>query len=162
MLSEPKIVSRSGQPFAAIALSVDREDIPAKAPPLIGEVAGWLAARGIAPVGAPFFNYLEMSEEHLVMHVGFPTAAEAKPEGRVVTGTIPAGRFATLTHTGPYDGLYEANAALGEWLKAQGIVEPWSGSGPYDAAHLEIYESDPQVEPDPGKWVTEVAFRLGD
>ena len=162
MLSEPKIERRPDQPFAAIALSVDRADIPDKAPPLIGEVASWLAARGIAPTGAPFFNYLDMSEDHLVMHVGFPTAVESTAEGRVVSGSIPAGRFATLTYTGPYDGLFEANAALGEWLRAQGIDELRQGGGPYDAAHLEIYETDPAVEPDASKWVTEVAFRLGD
>jgi effector-binding domain-containing protein len=81
------------------------------------------------------------------------------PDGQVLTGTLPAGRFATLTLTGPFDGLYEANAKLGEWLEQQGI-EPQGG--PYDAAHLEIYETDPAVEPDPNKWVTEVAFRLGD
>ena len=164
MLSTPEIVTRPDQPFAAVRISLDRSDIPSKAPPLIGEVAGWLAAKGVAPVGAPFFSYLEMPEDGpMLMDVGFPTATELAGDGRVRTGTIPAGRFATLIHTGPYDGLYEANVALGEWLGKQGIPHtmPDDAAGEYDAALLEIYTTDPATEPDPQTWETEVAFRLG-
>ena len=99
----------------------------------------------------------------MVMEVGFPTATQLAGDGRVRTGTIPAGRFATLIHTGPYDGLYQANVALGEWLGKQGIPHPMPEAAPgeYDAALLEIYGTDPAEEPDPQKWETEVAFRLG-
>ncbi|CAN7382756.1 GyrI-like domain-containing protein [Devosia sp. LjRoot16] len=164
MLSTPEIVTRPDQPFAAIRVSLDRGEIPSKAPPLIGEVAGWLAGKGAAPMGAPFFSYLEMPEDGLmVMEVGFPTATLLAGDSRVRTGTIPAGRFATLIHTGPYDGLYQANVALGEWLGKQGIPHPMPEDAPgeYDAALLEIYATDPADEPDPQKWETEVAFRLG-
>jgi effector-binding domain-containing protein len=164
MLSTPEIVSRPDQSFAAIRISLDRSEIPSKAPPLIGEVAGWLAAQGAAPVGAPFFSYLEMPEDGpMVMEVGFPTAKLLAGDSRVRTGTIPAGRFATLIHTGPYDGLYQANVALGEWLGKQGFGHPMpeDAVGEYDAALLEIYATDPATEPDPQKLQTEVAFRLG-
>lgn len=164
MLSTPEIVTRPDLPFAAIRISLHRSDIPSKAPPLIGEVAGWLAAQGAAPVGAPFFSYLEMPEDGpMLMEVGFPTATELAGDGRVRAGIIPAGRFARLIHTGPYDGLYEANVALGEWLGKQGIAHRMAEEidDPYDAALLEIYATDPASEPDPQKWQTEVAFRLG-
>ncbi|MDB5540200.1 MAG: transcription activator, effector binding [Devosia sp.] len=165
MLSEPRIVTRPDQPFAAIRLTLDRSDIPTDAPPLIGEVAGWLASKGAAPAGAPFFNYLEMGPgEQLKMEVGFPTDEQLEGDGRVRAGTIPGGRFGTLTYTGPYEGLYDANVALGDWLGRQGVPKPkpGRGAGEYDSSLLEIYETDPQVEPDPQKWVTEVVFRLGD
>lgn len=164
MLSEPKIVTRPDQPFAAVRVSLDRSEIPSKAPPLIGEVAGWLGSKGVTPTGAPFFSYLEMPEDGpMVMEVGFPTASQLSSSGRVRTGTIPGGRFATIVHTGPYDGLYDANVALGEWLGKQGAPHPMpeAVAGEYEAALLEIYESDPAVETDASKWVTEVAFRLG-
>ena len=103
MLSEPQIVTRPDQPFAAIRISLDRSEIPTRAPPLIGEVAGWLGSKGVAPVGAPFFNYLERPEDGpMVMEVGFPTASQLSGNGRVRTGAIPGGRFATVVHTGPY------------------------------------------------------------
>ncbi len=165
MLSEPKIVNRPDLHFAAIRVGLDRAEIPREAPPLIGEVAAWLASKGVAPAGAPFFNYLDMPDgKPMVMEVGFPIATQVSGDGRVHAGTIPAGRFATLIHTGPYDGLYEANVALGDWLGRQGAPRPMSRAkaGEYDESLLEIYQTDPQVEPDPQKWVTEVAFRLGD
>ena len=164
MLSAPKIIVRDDQPFAAIRIELNRLDIPMLAPPLIGEVAAWLERRGIKPAGAPFFSYTGMGPgERLEMEVGFPTAEQVQADGRVIAGIIPRGRFATLRYTGPYVGLYEANMALGEWLAAQG-ESPGGGSAPgrYAAAHLEIYETDPATEPDPGRWITDVLFRLGD
>ena len=164
MLSEPRIVTRPDQPFAAIRISLDRSDIPSKAPPLIGEVAGWLGKQGVTPAGAPFFSYLAMPDDGpMLMEVGFPTASLLAGDDRVRTGTIPGGRFATIVHTGPYDGLYDANVALGKWLGKQGVPHPMpdKAAGNYEAALLEIYETDPSEEPDPQKWETEVAFRLG-
>ena len=164
MPSPPRIMVRSDQPFAAIRIELDRLEIPQQAPPLIDEAAEWLERHGIKPTGAPFFSYTAMGPgERLEMEIGFPTAELAHPDGRVVTGVIPRGRFATLRHTGPYVGLYEANMALGAWLAAQGESPGGSGaSGRYAAAHLEIYETDPMAEPDPEKWITDVLFRLGD
>lgn len=165
MLSEPKFVTRHPQPFAAIRLTLTQPEIPDKAPPLIGELHGWLAAHGIAPAGAPFFNYTRMgSGETMEMEVGVPTPAEATGDGRVVTGTIPGGRFATIRYTGPYDGIVEAHTALEQWLQGKGEARPAgaAGKGRYDASLLEIYWTDPEVEPDPAKWVTDIAFRLGD
>ncbi|WP_055049022.1 GyrI-like domain-containing protein [Devosia sp. A16] len=164
MLSTPEIITRPDQPFAAFRISLERTDIPSKAPPLLGEVAGWLATHGAAPAGAPFFSYLAMPEDGpLLMEVGFPTASLLLGDARVRTGIIPAGRFARLIHTGPYDGLYQANVALGEWLGKQGMAHPMPEQvpGEYEAALLEIYHTDPAAEPDPQKWETEVAFRLG-
>jgi len=164
MLSQPQIVTKPDQPFAAIRISVDRNDIPSKAPPLIGEVAAWLGAKGSAPSGAPFFSYLAMPHNGpMVMEVGFPIATQLAGDSRVRTGVIRGGRFASLIHTGPYDGLYDANVALGQWLAGQGVAHQMpAGAGAYDNALLEIYYTDPQEEPDPQKWETEVAFRLGD
>ena len=164
MLSQPRIVTKPDQPFAAIRISVDRADIPSKAPPLIGQVAGWLGAKGVPPAGAPFFSYLAMPDDGpMVMEVGFPTGDKLTGDDRVRTGVIPAGRFASLVYTGPYDGLYDANVALGKWLATEGVAHAMPrGAGEYDKALLEIYYTDPMQEPDPQKWETEVAFRLGD
>jgi effector-binding domain-containing protein len=74
------------------------------------------------------------------------------------------GRYATLVHRGPYDKLYDANAALIDWAKERGIR--WDVSeteaGDQFGCRLEIYLSDPKTGPDPEKWETEVAIRLAD
>ena len=163
MLSDPKIITRPARPFAAIQLDVARMDIPQQAPPLIGEVAGWIARQSAAPVGAPFFSYLRMyGESMLDMEAGFFTSRLLEPDDRVSTGVLPGGRYATLRYTGPYDRLYEAHMALGEWLGSQGFDPMPQSAARYDHVRLEHYESDPADEPDPAKWITDVAFRVGD
>jgi hypothetical protein len=57
MATEPEITELPGRPYAAIPASVTMETIGTVVPPLNGEVFGWLAARGIAPAGPPFWKY---------------------------------------------------------------------------------------------------------
>jgi effector-binding domain-containing protein len=158
MLSEPKIINRGPQPYAAIRLTVERPKIGEQAPPLTGEVMAWLAAKGIGPTGAPFFNYTRMRGETMDMEIGWPTASLFPGDGRVVTGTLPEGKYATLRYTGDYSGLYAAHEALHQWLATQKLPpQDMEGGG---LTLLEIYETDPAQEPNPDKWITDVAFRL--
>jgi DNA gyrase inhibitor GyrI len=65
------------------------------------EVFGWLAARSLAPAGAPFFKYnvIDMMRE-LEVELGVPVATAVDGDGSVVSGVLPAGRYATLMHVG--------------------------------------------------------------
>jgi effector-binding domain-containing protein len=80
----------------------------------------------------------------------------------VLAGVLPAGRYATLRHTGHPDALLGVTAALLEWAGKEGLA--WDVTSTPDgdrwAARLEIYETDPAVEPDMTKWTTQLAFRL--
>ena len=86
----------------------------------------------------------------------------------VISGRLPAGRYATILYRGPYggpdDGLYRANAALIGWGMERGVK--WDSeqtpAGERFACRLEIYLIGPQSEPDPAKWETEVAIRVSD
>ena len=75
---------------------------------------------------------------------------------------MPAGRYAFLTHTGPYDHLQEANGALLDWIAAEGLTLDMQASpaGDVFGCRLEIYSTDPEEERDSKKWVTELAFKL--
>lgn len=159
MLSEPEFITRTAQPYAAILLRVRQPEIPQQAPPLHDAVAEWLSARGLKPAGAPFFNYTRM-DEILEMEVGWPTATVLEPEGDVITGTLPAGRYASVRYTGPYGGLYDAHSQLRGWLEVQGVLPENSGADAGRSTLLEIYETDPAEEPDPQKWITDIAFKL--
>lgn len=118
-----------------------------------------LAARGLKPTGAPFFNYTRMADM-LEMEVGWPTATVLEPEGDVITGMLPAGRYAMVRYTGPYAGLYDAHSQLHEWLKSQDLPVENFGAETARSTLLEIYETDPAGEPDPAKWITDIAFKL--
>jgi effector-binding domain-containing protein len=169
--SSPSIEHRPAQAYLAIAGSVQMQDIPALADRM-GEVFGFLAARGIEPAGPPFFRYhLIDMERELEMEVGVPVdadaakAADAEAAGDVRAGTLPAGRYATVTHVGPFDELVGATADLLAWAEREGLRWDKADAAPAGerwGSRLEIYHTDPQEEPDPAKYVTELAFRLAD
>ena len=77
---------------------------------------------------------------------------------------LPAGRYVTVSHVGHPAGLMGATAALLEWAQGQGLQFDVTATPEGDrwGCRLEIYQTDPAVEPDPGRWVTQLAFRLAD
>ena len=82
--------------------------------------------------------------------------------GAVIGGTLPGGRYASLTHTGPYRELKDASMALDAWVRTQGyqLDGREEAGGLAGATRLEIYE-DPGQTPS-GHPVTQVAFRLAE
>ena len=164
-MTEPKIIERADQPYVAIRANVTMAKLGETLPPLHGEVFGWLGSRGIEPAGAPFWKYnvIDMERE-LEVEVGVPVAGQADGDDRVLAGVLPAGRYASLMHTGHPSTLIDATRALLEWAAKEGLA--WdvvdTPDGQRWTARLEVYETDPDEQPDMNKWVTELAFRLAD
>jgi effector-binding domain-containing protein len=165
MLTQPKIESRDAQPYAGIRSRVSMQEVSTVLPSLISEVMAWLGARGSVPAGPPFFRYrvIDMARE-LEIDVGVPVAIPLTGDQRIVTDIIPAGNYATLIHTGHFDQLIEANKALQEWGKCNGIE--WRKSegehGSVWVSRLEIYLTNPATEANPQKWETEIAYLVDD
>jgi effector-binding domain-containing protein len=95
-----------------------------------GRVSVWLGVRGLAPAGAPFFkyNFIDMTRE-LEVEAGVPVAAAVDGDGEVsgvVSGVLPAGRYATLTHQGHPSELLRATKALLDWAAGQALS--WDAS----------------------------------
>ena len=103
-------------------------------------------------------------ERELEVEVAAPVATAMDGDDQVLAGVLPSGRYATLRYTGHPDGLVGATASLLEWAARHGLTfdaRPAEG-GERWGARLEIYETDPAVEPDISKWTTQLAFRLSD
>jgi effector-binding domain-containing protein len=162
MSSAPEIVTRAAQPYAAIRARVTMADLGTLGA-RFGEVFAWLGARGLEPAGAPFWRYnvIDMARK-LEVDVAVPVAAAVDGDDRVVSGVLPAGRYATLTHVGHPSELAGVTKTLLDWAAGEGLT--WDMSlgedGERWGARLEIYLTDPSEEPDMSKWVTELAFRL--
>jgi effector-binding domain-containing protein len=160
----PEVTQRAVQPYAGISAWVTMETIGSVAH-RIPEIFGWLGAHGIAPAGPPFFRYhvIDMQRE-LQVEVGVPVASPVADEGEVRAGTLPAGRFAVMTHTGAPNTLVAATAELLDWAQAQGLA--WDVSrtdaGEHWGCRVEFYLTNPAEEPDASKWQTQLAFRLAD
>ena len=165
MLSEAQVIERTAQPYVAIREHVTMETIGKVLPGLHPRVFAWLGERGISPAGAPFWKYnvIDMSRE-LEVEVGVPVAVPAGGDDQVLGGTLPPGRYATVSYTGHPDGLVDATASLLKWAEEQHLRfdVTQTPDGERWASRLESYETNPAEEPDMSKWVTQLAFRLAD
>src|SRR5882724_11122423 len=122
MLIQPVIEQRAEQPYMAIRTKLAMQDIPAILPPQIKEMCDWLAKNKLEPAGDPFFRYLAYGKKdnQLLVDVGVPVRAAVAGDNRVMAGAFPAGRYAKITHTGPYNNLKDAHMFLEDWGKKNG------------------------------------------
>jgi AraC family transcriptional regulator len=141
------------QPVLIIRRRVKRSEIAATIGEALPHIFVYAQQQGIALAGLPFTRYIEMGPGLVTMEPGMRVTGPAAPgQGEIVTDTLPGGPAATTTHTGPYDTLPDAYAAIEEWMEAEGLAAagaPW-----------ESYVTDPADYPDPKDWKTEVFWPL--
>lgn len=148
MLDDPQIVQTEARLTAVIRLTIPRADIQRVMGPAIGEVMAAVAAQGIAPAGPLFSHYLKMDPDTFDFEIGVPVKTPVTATGRVIAGELPAATVARTVYRGPYDGLGAAWGEFSEWIAAGGH-EP--------AENLwEFYLTDPNSNPDPATWRTEL------
>src|SRR5262249_30872044 len=153
------------QPYMGICTQVSLQEFGPAIPQLLGEVFAWLGKQGVAPAGAPIVRYHVINmTDRLDVEMGVPVASALSGNGRVSASVLPAGRYASLIYTGPYDGLMDANRVLIEWAKEKGIEwDAWDEpTGHAFRSRYESYLTDPAQQPDPTKWQTEVAIKVAD
>jgi effector-binding domain-containing protein len=158
---EPAIEQRAALPYVGIRMQFRMDEFAAAVDAAFPELFGWLAEHGISPAGPPFIRYhvIDMPAR-LDVEFGIPVAAAAQGDDHVRPGVLPAGRYVTLRHTGPYDGLIAGNAALQDWAKARGITlgSRDTDNGEAWRSRVEHYPVDPSAEPDPAKWEVDIAY----
>jgi effector-binding domain-containing protein len=163
MSQEPRIEERAAKHYAGIQATVPMDGISGAIDEAFPELFGWLARTGTAPAAPPFIRFLVIDMEALLqIELGVPVAEPMTEGGRIRPGVLPAGRYAVLRHTGPYDGLIDANAALQQWAHDNGLEFDVRDTpeGSAWGSRLEEYITDPSREPDPSKWETDVAYLL--
>jgi effector-binding domain-containing protein len=161
----PVIAERPAQPYVAIRAQVTMQTMDTVLAPLLPQVFAWLRERNIPSAGPPFWKYNVIDMDRLLeVEVGVPVTVRVDGDDKVLAGVLPFGRYATVRYTGHPNGLISAIASLREWARQEGLT--WDMTDTPDgerwAARLEIYETDPSVEPDMTKWSTQLAFRLAD
>jgi effector-binding domain-containing protein len=149
-VTDVRFVDLVERPTAVVRERVRTSELAAFFGTAFGVVARVVTARGAQITGPPFGYYREMPQEWVDVEAGFPVAAPIEPLGRVVPGTLPAGRAAEATHVGPYAALPVTYGAVATAIAATG-QQPAAGL-------WEFYLSDPQREPDPATWRTTVVW----
>ena len=145
-IKEKKIPERQ---VAYIRYKGPFEEIPV----LLGEVVGFVMAKGLMIMGPPFGIYFnspqEVPVEELQYEVGIPFKGQAEEEGRVKIKTEPEQLVIYLVYKGPYSEAGKAIGALGEFAYKNG----YEITGP----PMETYISDPNETPE-DELLTEMAF----
>ena len=151
MLSEITVRRQPGAWALVIPATVDAVGIGDLLKELLPEVFLFAVANGAAPAGRPFTRYMAWNPGGTVeLEAGVPVLKPLEGNGRIQCVELDDTRAAVVTHTGPYDDLGEAYAALGAWVKENGLET----AGPC----LECYMTDPGEVTDPALWQTEVVW----
>lgn len=164
MLSEPKTEYRQEQHYIAIRKKVLMQQIPEVLPPLVPVIRNWMLKNGIISDGPEFFLYKSFHENELATEVGVPVENPVNCDGEIINGSFPEGHYASIIYTGDYAHMIDAHMALEAWIIEKGLKEQRHISGQYTewGGRTEFYLTDPDTEPDPEKWITEIVFLLDD
>ncbi len=155
----------SPQPVLVIRRRVKPSEIGSALAEVLPSVFKHAQQTGAAIAGQPFTRYVQWGPGLVTIDAGLPVVSSGNDsnDGRsasddsaggpeIVADCLPGGPVATVTHSGPYEKLSEAHAAIQQWIEAQGLLAagaPW-----------ETYTTDPADYPDPQDWKTDVFWPL--
>lgn len=159
----PKIDARSDQLYMGIRTIAPFKGMFAVVEHLRKEMNLWVVQNDVAPTGPPFLRYhvIDMRGEMDITY-GVPVKVALPVDGRVTSGLLPGGRFASLIYMG--NGL-TGNKALIEWVRSRDDIafDRWdTEKGDNFRCRYEAYLTDPKVEHRKTKWKIEVAIKLED
>ncbi|HUJ77341.1 MAG TPA: GyrI-like domain-containing protein [bacterium] len=144
--AQPAVSLRAVTPTTQIGATLER---------LLNQAVECLGQSSLAQTATPFVRYHETHGSQVELEAGLvlpQDAALAPGQVRAPAAQVelPGGPAVVTWHMGPYDALRNAYRALGMWLKDHGkqmAAPPW-----------EKYWTDPEQEPNPQAWRTEVIW----
>ncbi|MHB1134443.1 MAG: GyrI-like domain-containing protein [Chloroflexota bacterium] len=151
MQTECQIVEQPARPTLYVRRQVAVQNMPQTLGQAWGAIMQYLGELGEQPAGAPYVAYHNMDMQNLDIEAAFPVARPLPGRGDVQAGELPAGRYATCVHAGPYNELGMTYEALTKYMAEQ-------GQQPVGVAY-EVYLNDPQTTP-PQDLQTQVLFSL--
>jgi effector-binding domain-containing protein len=114
------------------------------------DLALMLKKSKVAMSGSAFCLYPKWSPESMEMVCAFPVAADAKLPVKYKVAQTAGGKAVKATHNGSYEKLQATHDELNKYIeykKLQINGAPW-----------EVYVTDPMVEKDTAKWITEIYY----
>ncbi len=145
--------------IASIRKVLPMEELPAFFQDTFSGLSSLMIEFGVPLADPPLAVYHEVTEARVDVEAAVPFA-EHPPGGTprahkgiaIIYRELEGGPSLYAAHKGPYEKLEGLYRALEDWLE-QHRRKP---RGPT----YEIYLTDPQTQPDPGEWLTEVYMPL--
>lgn len=160
---KPKLEERSEQAYVYIPINATLKEWD-KVNNLVPEVYGWLGQKGIAPAGPLLYRYWKVgdNETPFDLEVGVPIAQAVEVDGKIKLGKLNPGKYLTYQFTGHPDQLFQLHQELQHWAKEHEVKFKYQGQDDVWACRYESYFTNPTEEPDPNKWVNEIAYQVHD
>ena len=115
-----------------------------------GRIMEAIGKQGLEAAGAPFGIYYTESTTKWEMDICIPVNKAGKADGDVKPGLYKGGNMVVASFYGPYEQTPAGHEAAGAFIKANGkkiMGAPW-----------ECYVTDPMMEKDTAKWLTEICY----
>jgi len=161
--NEPVLVERKAQPYVSIKETVTMETTGSAFPRLMPKLKAWMKEHKVEANGPEFmrYSYIDMNNG-LDIEVGLPIAKAVKGDKEITADSIPAGKYVSLIYMGDYAGLVAPNADLQIWAKQKNLKFKMrkGKKGEEFVSRMEVYFTDPDLEPDKSKWKTEILYMV--
>jgi effector-binding domain-containing protein len=152
MTTTPQIVTTVDQPYAALHVTVARDQIQKVMGPSIQQVYAAVAAQGLSPTGAWFTHHLRRPAATFDFEVCVPVGTRFESTGEIEGKTWPAMTVAQTELRGNYDKLGAAWGEFVAWTEQQGLSmapDLW-----------EVYRIGPESSNNPDDWRTELNWQV--
>lgn len=149
-----RVVEHAEQPTVVLRERVPMTELTSFFERAFHSTMAAIQREGKQPAGPPFGMYHGMPTDHVDIEAGFPVDVPGTAAGGVVPSTLPAGRVVRTMHVGPYDTMRVTYDEVRAFMAEQGLTpgeEMW-----------ECYLSDPEREPDPSTWRTEICWAIAE
>lgn len=117
-----------------------------------GKIGEFMGKNKLEQAGPVFAFYHSYTPESVSMECGIPVTKMVKGEGDILVSEMKAGNAVVAHYYGDYAGTEAAHKLIDEWVKQNNkkvIGSPW-----------EVYITDPVVEKDTMKWLTDVYYPI--
>ncbi|BCB91236.1 GyrI-like domain-containing protein [Phytohabitans suffuscus] len=162
LIKPPRVERRPAVAYVGIRVVTPFRGMLRVRDDLMADLVAWLEGHGAGGAGPLFFrlHVIDM-DGPMDVEVGAVTREPVAGGDQVRAGTLPAGRYATLTYR---NHSLRANKTLLEWVRANGVALDRRETSEGDAfgCRYEAYLTDPRTESRKTRWETELSMRVAD
>jgi effector-binding domain-containing protein len=154
------IVDKPERRYFGIRLETPFEGMFAVATKALKDLRKWVKQNSLSDDGPFFLRYYHCDMKSMMdVEVGFMTESRLAGDGRIVAGSLPPGKYATLTYRG--NGL-RGNQALMKWASDHGVkFDPMVAGGvEWYTCRYEAYLTDYRIEPRKLLWDVELSIKI--